>query len=147
MRRSFQQRFRIPPPLINLTPMIDVTFLLLTFFMLASHFASVEKVDVDLPRPNDNQAVDRRLKDKVIINALYVDSAAAPRLQLGPVPVGSVADLGGRLKEVGELNPNVQVILRADRRLPYARVREVMEAVAAARLSGLQVVTDLEPAR
>jgi len=115
--------------------------------MLATHFASGEKVEVDLPRPNDNQAVDRRLKDKVIINALYVEDDDAARLQLGPVPVSSVADLGGRLKEVGALNPNVQVILRADRRLLYARVREVMEAVAAAGLTRLQVVTDLEPAR
>ncbi len=147
MRRSFRQRFRVPPPLINMTPMIDVTFLLLTFFMLATHFASGEKVEVDLPRPNDNQAVDRRLKDKVIINALYVEDDDAARLQLGPVPVSSVADLGGRLREVGALNPNVQVILRADRRLPYARVRELMEAVAAAGLTRLQVVTDLEPAR
>lgn len=147
MRRSLRQRFRIPPPLINMTPLIDVTFLLLTFFMLASHFASVEKVDVDLPRPHDNQAVDRRFKDKVIINMLFAEASGAARLQLGPVPVGSVQDLGNRLREVGELNPHVQVILRADRRLAYHHVREVMEAVAAARLTRLQLVTDLEPAR
>jgi len=132
---------------MNMTPMIDVTFLLLTFFMLASHFASVEKVNVDLPRPDDNQSVDRRLKDKVIINILHVEGTSQPRFQLGPVPVASVADLGGRLKEVGELNPNMQVILRADRRLPYGKVREVMEVVAAANLTRLQVVTDLEPGR
>ena len=35
----------------NMTPLIDVTFLLLTFFMLASHFASAEKVEFSLPRP------------------------------------------------------------------------------------------------
>ena len=147
MRRSTRERLSGSAPLINMTPMIDVTFLLLTFFMLASHFASVEKVKVDLPRPDDNQSVDRRLKDKVIINLLHVEGGASPRLQLGPVPVASVADLGGRLKEVSELNPNVQVILRADRRLSYGQVREVMEVVAGAGLIHLQVVTDLEPGR
>lgn len=144
MQRSVRQRLSRPAPLINMTPMIDVTFLLLTFFMLASHFASVEKVEVDLPRPNNNQSVDRRLMDKVIINLLHVESGLGPRLQLGPVPLSSMADLSGRLKEVGSLNPGVEVILRADRRLPYRQVREVMEAVAAAGLTRLQVVTDLE---
>lgn len=147
MRRSVRQRTSSGRSLMNVTPMIDVTFLLLTFFMLASHFASAEKVKVDLPRPDDNQAADRRLKDKVIINMLHVEDTTEPRLQLGPVPVASVADLGGRLREVGELNPSVQVILRADRRLPYAQVREVMEVVAGAGLTRLQVVTDLEPGR
>lgn len=147
MRRSTRERLSGSAPLINMTPMIDVTFLLLTFFMLASHFASAEKVKVDLPRPDDNQSVDRRLKDKVIINMLHTEDNTGPRLQLGPLPVASITDLGGRLKEVGELNPNVQVILRADRRLPYGQVREVMELVAGASLTRLQVVTDLEPGR
>ncbi len=149
MRRSIRERRPSRGTLVNMTPMIDVTFLLLTFFMLASHFASAEKVKVDLPRPDDNQSVDRRLRDKVIINMLYVEERVKvePRLQLGPVPVASVGDLGGRLREVGELNPSVQVILRADRRLPYGQVREVMQAVAGAGLTRLQVVTDLEPGR
>lgn len=147
MRRPTGERRPSRGTLVNMTPMIDVTFLLLTFFMLASHFASAEKVKVDLPRPDDNQSVDRRLKDKVIINMLYVEDATEPRLQLGPVPVASVADLGGRLREVGGLNPSVQVILRADRRLPYGQVREVMGVVASAGLTRLQVVTDLEPGR
>ena len=85
--------------------MIDVTFLLLTFFMLASHFASAEKVDVDLPRPNDNQAVDRRLKDKMIINVLYVVASRPPTLQLGPVTVGSVEDLGEPAQGAGRAEP------------------------------------------
>ncbi|MGQ9649588.1 MAG: ExbD/TolR family protein [Phycisphaerae bacterium] len=147
MRRTTGERRPSPGTLMNMTPMIDVTFLLLTFFMLASHFASAEKVKVDLPRPDDNQSVDRRLKDKVIINMLYVEDTTEPRLQLGPVPVASVADLGGRLREVGGLNPSVQVILRADRRLPYGQVREVMGMIASAGLTRLQVVTDLEPGR
>jgi len=132
---------------INMTPMIDITFLLLTFFLLASHFASAEKAEVNLPRPDENQSTERHFKDKVIVNMLYAGETNPPRLQLGPVPVGSMAELGHRLKQVAEVNPSAQVVLRADRRLSYGDVRQALEAVAAARLSHLQVVTELGPTR
>ena len=126
-----------------MTPLIDVTFLLLTFFMLASHFASAEKTDIDLPQPDDSQAVERRLKDKIIINLLYHGERVEPELRLGPVRMRSVGELGDRLGELGRVNPRVQVILRADRRLRYGTVREVMEIVAAQKLTRLQVVAEL----
>lgn len=130
-----------------MTPMIDVTFLLLTFFMLASHFASAEKTEIDLPQPDDNQAVDRRLREKVIINVLYTGEQAEPALQLGPIAVGSMTDLADRLGELARENPRLQVILRADRRLCYGGVRAVMEMVAAEKLTRLQIVTELDEDR
>ena len=36
----------------NLAPMIDITFLLITFFLLAGHLASAEKVEMKLPNPD-----------------------------------------------------------------------------------------------
>lgn len=129
--------------LINMTPMIDVTFLLLTFFMLASHFASAEKIPVPLPEPDHNQAVARRFPDKVIVNLVEGETRGDPRILLGPVPVDSLGELAERLNELGRGNPEVEVILRADRALPYGAVREVMELISAARLTRVQVVVDL----
>ena len=37
----------------NLTPMIDVTFLLIVFFVLVSQIVEVENVDLDLPTPRE----------------------------------------------------------------------------------------------
>jgi len=127
-----------------MTPMIDVTFLLLTFFMLASHFASAEKTDVDLPQPDQSQAVDRRLTDKIIINALYEADLTEASLQLGPMPVKSMTELADRLTKMARSNSQAQVILRADRRLGYGQVRRIMEAVVSAGLTRLQVVTELD---
>ncbi len=129
---------------INMTPMVDVTFLLLTFCMLTTRFASTEKVqEVELPRPSDNQAVERRFRDKIIINLKYVSETTPAEMQLGPVLVTSLDDLSGRLKDLARENRNAQVILRADRRLPYRDVRRVMETVAGANLTQLQVVTEM----
>lgn len=130
-----------------MTPMIDVTFLLLTFFMLASHFASVEKVPVDLPDPDDNQAIDKRFPDKVIVNVLYVDAESEPALQLGPMLLASHSELAHRLGNISRGNPDVQVIFRADRRLTYGQVRPIMNVIASAGLRHLQVATDLESAQ
>ena len=65
------------------------------------------------------------------------------QLRLGPVRMRSVGELADRLGELGRVNPRVQVILRADRRLRYGTVREVMEIVAAQKLTRLQVVAEL----
>ena len=128
---------------INMAPMIDITFQLITFFMLASHFASAEKVEMKLPRPNHSQAVDHKFKDRIIINMTYAGPDREAGLTFGPLPVASMAELGDRLAEAAAVNPGVQVILRADRRLTYGDVRQVMELVAAHRPTRLQVVTEL----
>ena len=86
---------------INMTPLIDVTFLLLTFFMLASHFASAEKTDIDLPEPDNSQAVVWRLEDKIIINVLYRGELVEPELRLGPVPMRSGGGTGGPAGRAG----------------------------------------------
>lgn len=129
---------------VNMTPLIDVTFLLLTFFMLTSHFASAEKTPVDLPRPDHSQAVDRRLREKIIINAVYAGQGAEPSLMLGPMPVSTLEELGRRLTVLASEDARLEVILRADRRLSYGRVRPIMETIAASGLGRLQVVTDME---
>ena len=144
MSRFFHRRDRSSAGRINMTPMIDVTFLLLTFFMLASHFASAEKMQIDLPRPDDNQGVERRLRDKVIINVLRHDDRGEPEIRLGPMPVASLTELAGRLAPLAEANPQTQVILRAHRRLRYGDVRQVMKIVEDQKLTRLQIVTELD---
>ncbi|MBI4581392.1 MAG: biopolymer transporter ExbD [Planctomycetes bacterium] len=129
----------------NMTPLIDVTFLLLTYFMLASHYASAEKPDIALPRPHESQAQDRPLQEKIYVNVLYYGPRSEPTLMLGPVRMESLDELRARLTVVGRADPQTQVVLRADRNVRYGEVRQVMEAVAAANLPRLQVVAELEP--
>ena len=128
----------------NMTPLIDVTFLLLTYFMLASHYASAEKPDIALPKPYESQAQDRPLPEKVYVNVLFEGVNHEPALMLGPVRMGSMDELKERLNATGRLAPQTQVVLRADRHVRYGDVRQVMEAIAAANLPRLQVVAELE---
>lgn len=128
----------------NMTPLIDVTFLLLTYFMLASHYASAEKPDIALPRPHESQARDQSVPERIYVNMLDNGRNADATLMYGPLRMTSLPELRVLLNAAGRVNPRTQVILRADRNIPYGQVRQVMEAVAAANLPHLQVVAELE---
>src|SRR2546426_11807916 len=89
----------------NMTPLIDVTFLLLTYFMLASHYASAEKPDMSVPQPDRSQALDRKLDDKIIVNVIH-HVGAEPTLTFGPQPVASIEELSSRLAELAARSPD-----------------------------------------
>ena len=54
----------------NLTPLIDVTFLLIVFFVLVSQIVEVENVDMDLPRPRDAATVLAGDEQRAVINVV-----------------------------------------------------------------------------
>jgi len=51
----------------NLTPLIDIVFLLLVFFMLTSHFVQDEVLNIDLPNADSGEALDAPKQIEVII--------------------------------------------------------------------------------
>lgn len=52
----------------NLTPLIDIVFLLLIFFMLTSHFVRDEVINIDLPEADSGDTLDEPQQIEVIIN-------------------------------------------------------------------------------
>jgi biopolymer transport protein ExbD len=53
----------------NLTPLIDVVFLLLVFFMLTSHFVTEEAMNIDLPVAESGQASHEDMRLEVVLDA------------------------------------------------------------------------------
>jgi biopolymer transport protein ExbD len=127
-----------------MTPMIDVVFMLIIFFMLVSNFASVENLELDLPDPEHSQAARVKLTDRVVINCLLRDTwsstGARAVYSIGPMRVGSLDELSDHLAAAKAATPGLQVVLRADRRLPYSAVRQVMEVVARNQIEVMNVV-------
>lgn len=130
MRRRFRTR-REPADLrLNLTAMVDVTMLILTFFMVANQFASAERVEMEVPRPYDSLAQDRPLDARLTINVLYAAPDAPPVYQFGALSVGSLPELSQQLADAVRRSAHLEVIVRADRRLPYRHVRDVLALLA-----------------
>jgi len=130
--------------------MIDVIFLLLLFFVMITSFEASAKVRVEVPRPEQSQARRAESAKQVVINCELADtgsprtSGALYRIAADPPePLSRISD---RLAAAKAANPQLKVIIRADRRLSFVHVRSVMQVVAENGIESMNVsaLRDLE---
>lgn len=123
--RSQRQKRTYGMPL-NMTPLIDVVFLLLVFFLVASQFAQVEyEREVDLPEAESGEQPEPSPR-RLIVHVGRDESLSVAGLPLDP------EKLDGRLREFRGDDPaaDVEVRLRADRDVPYRVIKPVLLACA-----------------
>jgi len=53
----------------NITPLIDIVFLLLVFFMLTSHFVQDDALNIQLPETESGARLDEKKSLEIVINA------------------------------------------------------------------------------
>lgn len=129
----------------NMAPLIDVVFLLIIFFTLVSTFASAENIRMNLPAPDKSKAQAIKVVDRVVLNCQYVESfsgAGGGRVlySVGPNPPEDLDTIAQKLAAARMGNPNLKVVIRADKRLHYEQVRAVMAVVADANIQNLSLV-------
>ena len=122
-------------PALNLTPMIDVVFQLLIFFMVATTFLDPEReMDVELPEAASGDPVEEQL-DEIVINVLRDG---------GLVLSGETIQqeqLYTTLARAAERNPDTPVTIRGDRLVHHESIVGVMDACGAAGLYNLAIGT------
>lgn len=124
----------------NMTPMIDVVFLLIIFFLVSSHLSRQEaRVPLELPAAATGEAPDPEDAP------LNVNLTADSRLLIGGAAVDP-GELAERL-QTHRLRRGADAVvrLRVDRQTPYAAVIPVLQATAAAGLWDLRIATSEEP--
>jgi len=121
---------------LELTPLIDMVFQLLIFFLLTTTFAINVKeggLEVDLPRAKSAQ-IPSMARQMVI--AILKD---------GRVVVGGEAlsenELKDRLVTVQKENPQTMVVVQADKTVDHGRVVQVMDTAADIGLKRLAIAT------
>jgi biopolymer transport protein ExbD len=108
---------------INMTPMIDVTFLLIIFFLLSSRLSQQEAAELDLPVAGSAQPAGDESRPRVSVNVL-----ADGRVLVGDMETGR-GEISGRLRtERDRLGNDLEVRIRADRAVPYGAVTPVLLA-------------------
>ncbi len=123
---------------INLTPLIDVVFLLLIFFMLTTTFVKESQLDINLPQASIQQKLHTD-------NVLRIDISAAGEYAVKMPGVDTAKSLINRseetllraLKEAAKASPDrskLITVLRADGKTPH---RAVVMALDAAQQLGL----------
>lgn len=105
---------------IEPTPLIDVMFLLTIFFMLTSTIIKTSSINVNLPKSITSDSQPRTQ----IIVTITKDN----KLFLNDYPI-SLQDLSSAIKRITVRDPNVPVIIRGDKDIPYQMVIEVMDRV------------------
>jgi len=133
-----EQRAR-PAPMsdINMTPLIDVMLVLLVIFIVAAPLMA-SSLRLDLPRAEGAQPSEAKDALRVAIDAegrVFLDDEA-----LAPADVER--RLGEQARAAAQRNPATEVHLRADARVPYGRVAELIGLLQQAGLSRIGFVTE-----
>ncbi|MDX4026055.1 biopolymer transporter ExbD [Aliarcobacter skirrowii] len=119
---------------LDLTPIIDVVFILLIFFLVTSVFKKEElALMLDLPKAN---AKELAVKKEQIFIELSADKLAIKGIEV------SFESLEDNLKAIE--NKNDAVIVRIDKKVPYERVVKVLDLLQKYSLNNLALVTNEE---
>jgi biopolymer transport protein ExbD/biopolymer transport protein TolR len=118
---------------INMTPLIDVMLVLLVIFIIAAPLMA-SSLKLDLPKTAGASA-----QDAAQFIALSID--AEGRLFLGD-EAAALDRIKERVAEAARRNPGTEVQLRADERVPYGRVAELIGLVQDAGLARIGFVTE-----
>ena len=126
---------------INVTPMVDVMLVLLIIFMLITPMLG-DKVTVNLPRVSAAVIMDDANKEDAITVSVTRDGSIFVRAD----KVGSTADVTSRVQNLEALKTNPSddksVYLRADERANFGKVEDVIDALRAAGVNTLNLMTD-----
>jgi len=114
---------------MNMTPMIDVVFLLIIFFLVSSHLARQEvQAELDLPTAKTGADLQETATPRVTIN--IVPQLGAYSIRVGARPVDP-AELRRRLgHELAAAGKDLEVRIRADRGTPYQIVEPILVTCA-----------------
>ena len=126
----------------NLTPMIDMTFLLVVFFVLVSTISEVESVEMELPKPQPTASSPPSDEPRSVINVIPGVQGEATAYRLNGVDLSldevGIDEMRRRITELYLANPDLLINLRADRRTEHQYIAPVLRTVreAAARAGG-----------
>jgi biopolymer transport protein ExbD len=116
-------------PSINLTPMIDIVFQLIIFFMVGARFSELEnKIDLQVPQVNSSTSLPQT-PEKFVVN-VYRDG----RITLNKVEV-TLAALTSQLAAARRERGDVVVTVRGD---GDGNLQAVASAMAAVRDAGVE---------
>ena len=116
---DFSAQRRRAPLILELTPLIDVVFLLLIFFMVSTTFVQQPAaLEVDLPKSSASALVPEGSDTEILLSAD------------GQVLFGGelidLAQLETELRKIAEEDPSTQVVLRGDRAVAYQQLIALM---------------------
>ncbi len=103
---------------INITPLIDVVFILLLFFAVTTSFITTSSIKVDLPKAK-GEAVEQKKNIRIA-----VDNKGLLYLEGNKI---NDSELEGKLSLLKESNPDALIVIEADEKALHGKVIFVMD--------------------
>ncbi|MEO1995343.1 MAG: biopolymer transporter ExbD [Planctomycetaceae bacterium] len=127
----------IEEPNLNLTPMIDIVFLLIIFFMVGTQFSEREReLDVQVPSVAQAQPL-IALPDEIVINIRRSGEIVLD------ANVKSIDELEQSLVTARSRFKKQAVMIRGDAQVPYQHVASVLSACHRAKIESVSLATQL----
>lgn len=131
------RKSRDEEPRLGITPLIDIVFLLLIFFMLTSHFHIASGVPIRLPKITQKDYDSEGHKVTLVI-----DRSGSIYLK------GKEIDLKQLKRELEDLikkEDRVHLLLEADKAVSHGRVVDVMDLAKTAGVSSIIIAANWDP--
>ena len=119
---------------INVTPLVDITLVLLIIFMATAHIIVHRSMSLSLPKVANARRSPRK--------ASRFSWKRTNRLRLNNQPV-TLQDLSVNLAQMARLDPGLKVTLSADERVTWGDVAAILDAIRGAGIT--HIATEVEP--
>jgi len=126
----------VDEPELNLTPLIDVVFILLIFFMVSTTFQKESEIKIELPEASADAVEEKKDVLELVIDAegrYFIEQQQVVNTELETLQKAISKFLGDRT--------GIPVVIRADRRTPYESVVRAMDAISRLGLVQMSLAT------
>lgn len=136
---------------IKMTPMIDVVFLLLIFFVWTASFQIVEMIlpssisaqtGTQVADPNEPPPPEEDF-DNVVVRILW--DGQSPSWRINDIALPNLANLKGRLDTIARIKTDAPVILHADPLVPMGHLIDAYDLAKIAGFDKIQIAASQQP--
>ena len=121
---------------LNVTPLLDLAFVLLIIFMITTPLMD-KSVDLIVP----SSVAAKNAVDPSNVQSISINRDAIIKLNNQVVPLDQ---LTARLNEIRETKPDLAIIVRTHKELPVQKLIDVMDSLQRAQITKVGVVTHTE---
>lgn len=121
---------------LNLTPLIDVVFLLLIFFMVSTTFQKESEISLQLPRATDSDVSTSQDRIEIVISA-----AGRYFINEQELVKTDVASLQNALFKISGGKRDIPLTIRADAQAPHQSVVTAMDAAGQLGMLKMSIAT------
>ena len=117
---------------INITPLIDIVFLLLVFFMLATSFIQKSTIEVNLSSEKTTEVDNKKNNVVLILNKkglIYLNNKLI-----------NISNIKNEISNIVKKNPKYRVLIKSHKKIPVQKVIRLIEEVRLAGTDNIKLI-------